>query len=99
MKCVGKNQKPIDPIQLRKVHTTLGFEEIYEFYHIIDSLENFKISEMSMDERVRGIQLQSDLELLLNSVINSGGFVSNEERGHSKLFGIMSSRTIYSKLK
>ena len=54
---------------------------------------------MSMDERIKYIQLQSDLELLLNNVMNRGGFVSDGERGHSKLFDIMLSRTIYLKLK
>ena len=52
-----------------------------------------------MDERVRDIQLEGDLKLYLNSVINSGGFVSDGERGQSKLFDNMPSRTIYSKLK
>jgi hypothetical protein len=57
MKWFGTNHKLIDAIQLRKVYTILGFEKIYDFYHLIDSLENFKISEMSIDERVRDIQI------------------------------------------
>jgi SAM-dependent methyltransferase len=99
LKWYSKYQKPIDAIRLRNIYTTLGFEEIHDQYHIIDSLENFEVSEMSIDERIRYIQLQSELELLLNNVSNRGGFVSDGERGHSKLFDIMLSRTIHLKLK
>lgn len=99
LKWYSKYQKPIDAIRLRNIYTTLGFEEIHDQYHIIDSLENFEVSEMSIDERNRYIQLQSELELLLNNVSNRGGFVSDGERGHSKLFDIMLSRTIHLKLK
>ena len=99
MNWYSKYQKPIDATQLRNLYTALGFEEIQDFYHIIDSLENFEISEMSIDERIRYIQLQSDLELLLNTVMNRGESRSSGVRGHSKLFDIMLSRTIYLKLK
>lgn len=98
MRWYSKYQKPIDAIQLRNVYTSLGFEEIHDYYHIIDSLENFEISEMSVEERIRYIQLQSDLEFLLNTLMNRGRFRSSGQRGHSKLFDIMLSRTIYLKL-
>lgn len=99
MKWHSKYQKPIDATQLRRVYTTLGFAEIQDFYHIIDSLENFEISEMSVVERIKYVQLQSELEFLLNTVVNRGDQSSNGERGHSKLFDIMLSRTIFLKLK
>ena len=99
MKWYSKYQKPIDATHLRNIYTTLGFEEIHDSYHIIDSLENFEISDMSMDERIRYIQLQSDLEILLNNLRNKDQSDSNGLRGHSKLFEIMLSRTIHLKLK
>lgn len=99
MKWYSKYQRPIDATHLRSIYTTLGFEEINDSYHIIDSLENFEISDMTMAERISYIQLQSDLELLLNNVMSRNEIVSTGQRGHSKLFDIMLSRTIYLKLK
>lgn len=99
MKWYSKYQKPIDALKLKHIYSSLGFEEVHESYHVIDSLENFDIPEMTIDDRIRYIQLQSDLENLLNTVVSRDGFLSNGERGHSKLFDIMLSRTIYLQLK
>jgi ubiquinone/menaquinone biosynthesis C-methylase UbiE len=95
----SKYQRPVDAIQLRKIYSSLGFQELRDSYHVIDSFKKVDFPEMSMDEQIKYIELQSALEVLLASVVNRGESRSSGERGHSKLFNIMLSRTVYLVLK